>query len=60
MSFNEKNELAEQEKIMRQMAQKEMLIKIETKIKTGDKKILNSIKNMILEDEENLRNKYKQ
>jgi hypothetical protein len=60
MSNNDRNELAEQEKMMKQMVQKEMLIKIETKIKTGDKKILNHIKNLILEDEENIRNKYKQ
>lgn len=58
MASNDRNEIVEQEKIMKQMALKDMLKKIETKIKTGDKKILNAMKNMIFEDDENLRNKY--
>lgn len=51
MAISELNELEEQEKMMKQMVRKEMIAKIESKIRSGDKKLLIRIRNLISEDE---------
>lgn len=48
------NELAEQERMMKELFKKEMIRKIESKIEEGDHTVMTKLKNLIKqEDEEN-------
>jgi hypothetical protein len=51
MAGSELSELEEQERMMKQMLRKEMIAKIESKVRSGDRKLLNRLKNLISEDE---------
>lgn len=45
------SELEEQERMMKQMIKKEMIAKIESKVRSGDVKLINRLKNMVKDDE---------
>lgn len=60
MSKEAFSELEEQERMMKQMIKKEMMTKLESKIRSGDKKLINRLKNMLQEDgSEEIAKKYK-
>lgn len=60
MSKEAFSELEEQERMMKQMIKKEMITKLESKIRSGDKKLINRLKNMLQEDgSEEIAKKYK-
>ena len=45
------SELEEQERMMKQMIKKEMIAKIESKVRSGYVKLINRLKNMVKDDE---------
>ena len=51
MLKTELSEVEEQEKIMKQMIRKEMIRKIEAKIRARDSRTLNRLQNMLTEDD---------
>lgn len=51
MAKDEMSELEEQERMMKQMIKKEMIAKIESKVRSGDVKLINRLKNMVKNDE---------
>lgn len=52
MAGSELNELEEQERMMKQMLRKEMIAKLESTIRSGDRKLLNRLKNLISGDDD--------
>lgn len=48
----ESNEVEEQEKVMKELFKKEMIRRIETKVKEGDQYVMNKLKKLIKSEEE--------